>query len=248
MKQIALVTGSSKGIGKSIALKLAQSKYVVYVTYNTDKQGADETISEIKNTGGEGASIQLDVLDESSVTRAFETIKQEHGHLNVLVNNAGIEIPKSIEKISLSEWQKVVDTKITGNFLCTKYAIPLMKKQENANLIIITSSLGDRPDPDFPAYCIGTAGTIAFMKAMALQLGHFGIRTNAVSPGTTHTSMWDNLGGDDEKMWSTFAQNNPMERISTTQDIANAVLMLINDESKYLNGNIIYMNGGAHLK
>jgi NAD(P)-dependent dehydrogenase (short-subunit alcohol dehydrogenase family) len=248
MQQVALVTGSSKGIGRSIACELARNSYFVYVTYKTDKRGALETVTEIKDANGQAKAIELDVKDEDSVRRVFDTIKTEFGYLNVLINNAGVEIPKKIEQITLDEWTEVVDTKITGNFLCTKYAIPLLSKQENANVVIITSSLGDRPDPEYPAYCVGTAGTIAFMKAMALYLGKYGIRTNSVSPGTTKTPMWDSLGGEDTQMWESFAKGNPMGRVPTTQDIANATLMIIKDKSQYLNGNIIYVNGGQHLK
>ena len=246
--KIAVVTGSSKGIGRAIAKKLAQDDYVVYVTYKTGEKDGEKVVKEIKNNGGKAHLLKLDVCLEKDVKKAFEQVKKDYGYLNVLVNNAGIEISKKIEDITLKEWKMVIDTKIDGNFLCTKYALPLLKEKDNANLIIIVSSLGDRPDYKFPAYCVGTAGTIAFMKMMAQELGQYGIRTNAVAPGTTKTPMWDGLGGDDKKMWNIFAKSNPMGRVSTPEDIANAVLMIINDKSKYLNGNIIYVNGGGHLK
>jgi len=121
------------------------------------------------------------------------------------------------------------------------------QKSKNANIIYITSSLGDNPDPNFPAYCIGTAGIVAFTKAMAKDLGQYGIRVNGVSPGTTRTPMCDTMDGDNDTMWKKFAKNNPMKRVSTPEDIANCVMMIINDESEYLNGNFIYMNGCGHL-
>ena len=244
----ALVTGSSQGIGKVIAIKLAENGYITYVTYLNNKSKGENTIAEIAKKGKKAILVNLDVKSEKSVKKVFKKISTDYGHLNILVNNAGIEIPTSIEKLSFKEWKDVVETKINGNFLCTKYALPLMKNQVNPNLIIIVSAIGDRPDPDCPAYSVGTAGTIAFTKAMALYLGKYKIRTNAIGPGTTRTAMWDSMGGDNDEMWEGFAKNNPMGRVSKPEDIANAVLMVINDKSKFLNGNIIYMNGGSHLK
>lgn len=249
-KKIALVTGSSQGIGKAIGEKLAENGYITYVTYLNNKSKGEDVVLGITKKGGKAILVKLDVKSEESVKNVFKKIKDDFGQLNVLVNNAGIwELYKSIEAVSFKKWQEVVDTKINGNFLCTKYALPLMKNQENANLIIIVSSLGERPDPDYPAYCIGTAGTIAFTKAMAIYLGKYGIRTNAIGPGTTKTmGMWDASERANDEMWNNFAKNNPMGRVSTPEDIANATLMIINDESKFLNGNVIYMNGGSHLK
>ena len=247
MNKIALVTGSSKGIGKAVAIKLARENYIVFVTYNTDKQSGKKTIAEIEKMGGKAHLMHLDVCIEDDVKTMFKSIKKQYGHLNILINNAGIEISKDIENITFDEWKIVTETKINGVFLCTKYALPLLKGQKNANLINITSSLGDNPDPQLPAYCAGTAGIIAFTKAMAIGLGKYGIRTNGISPGATRTSMWNNTNGNNNEMWTNFAKNNPMGRVSTPQDIANTIAMVINDKSKYLNGNFIYVNGGSHL-
>ncbi len=249
MKNIktALITGSSQGIGKSIARKLAEKGYVVYVTYYTNEKLGKETVKELIKKGFDARMIKLDVRSRESVKLAFKRIKSDFGHLNVLVNNAGIHIPKNIEVLSFKEWLSVVETKINGNFLTTKYSLPLMKGRENANLIIIVSAMGERPTAEDTAYSVGTAGVIAFMKSMALYLGKYGIRTNAIGPGPTQTAIWDKIGGRDRETWDFFAKKNPLGRISTTEDIANVVLMIIEDKSKFLNGNIIYMNGGSHL-
>ncbi|MBI5127158.1 SDR family oxidoreductase [Candidatus Roizmanbacteria bacterium] len=248
MKKVALVTGSSQGIGRAIAINLAENGYITYVTYLKNKPKGERVINEITKKGGKAILVKLDVKSEENVKRVFEKIKTEYGQLNVLVSNAGIDIPKTIEIASFKDWQDVVNTKINGNFLCTKYGLPLMKNQDNANLIIIVSSLGEKPDPDYPAYCIGTAGTIAFTKAMALYLGKYNIRTNAIGPGTTKTQMWVDIGENSDEMWKTFEKNNPLGRVSTPEDIANSILMIINDKSRFLNGNIIYIDGGSHLK
>ncbi|MCL4374649.1 SDR family oxidoreductase [Patescibacteria group bacterium] len=247
-KKVALVTGASQGIGKGIAKELATNGYITYVTYLKNRDKGKETVKEIETAAGQAILVQLDVRSQESVKKAFDQIKQEQGRLNVLVNNAAIDILKSIETIAFQEWQDVVDTKINGNFLCTKYALPLMKNQDNPNVIIITSSLGDRPDTDDPSYCVGTAGTIAFVKSMALYLSRYGIRTNAISPGETRTGMWDNIEGVDDGFWKRTAKNNPMGKIATPKAIATATMMIINDKTRFLNGNFIYVNGGGHLK
>jgi NAD(P)-dependent dehydrogenase (short-subunit alcohol dehydrogenase family) len=249
MKKVktALITGSSQGIGKAIAEKLAENGYTVYITYHTNEKLGRAVAKKIAENGGNARLLKLDVRSEKSVKSAFECIKNDFGHLNVLVNNAGVHVPKNIETLSFKEWSSVVETKINGNFLSVKHALPLMKGQDNANVIVIASALGERPIPEDPAYSVGTAGTIAFMKSMALYLGKYGIRTNAIAPGPTQTALWKKMGGNDQKLWDIFAKNNPLGRVTKTENIGQAVLMLIEDKSNFLNGNIIYMNGGSHL-
>jgi len=239
MDKVALVTGSSKGIGKAIAKRLSKEGYFVYITYNTDKKGGESLVKEI----GEKKSslVKLNVRDEAEVKATFKKVKKENYHLNVLVNNAGIEIPKRIEDLSLDEWNTVVETKINGAFLCTKYAVSLMKEQDNPNIINITSGLGSRPDPDYPAYCTGTAGLDALTTIFALDFSRYKIRTNAIAPGPTLTPMWDTMGGDDPKLWKKFAESNPLGRVSTPEDIAETVMIIINDKTKFLNGNTFFV-------
>lgn len=247
-KKIAIVTGSSKGIGKAIAQRLGREGYYTYVTYHNDKNGGKNTLETIQSMGGAGTIINLDVRSEESVARAFMKIKQEQGQLNILINNAGIDIAKNIEDMSYEEWRSVTETHIDGSFLCTKHALPLLKVSENPNVIFITSSVGERPNPDYVAYCIGKAGLNAFAKAMALYLSKYGIRTNAISAGETQTPMWGSTMSTDHSLWKRLADANPMGRVATVEDIANAVMYLINDPLKYLNGNFIFVNGGHHLE
>jgi NAD(P)-dependent dehydrogenase (short-subunit alcohol dehydrogenase family) len=245
--KIALVTGSSKGIGKAVALRLASEGYFTYVTYRTDRAGGEQVVQQIQAGGGSGTLLQLDVRSEESVQSTFKRLADKQGRLNVLVNNAGLEIPKDIEAASFDEWRAVTETQINGSFLCTKYALPLMKGAENANLIFITSSAGERPSPNFVAFCIGSAGKLAFARALATSLGKYGIRTNVVTPGETRTALWDTIG-EEETIWQEYARKNPMGRVCTPEDVANAVMLLVSDSSHYLNGNTVYVNGGNHLK
>jgi len=246
-QKVAVVTGSSKGIGKAIAIRLAKDSYCVYVTYFTDKAGGQDTVNEIKRNGGKSLLQKLDVSNENSVSQLMSLVKNEFGHLDVLVNNACRDVSKSIEDSSYDEWKLAFNTKIHGAWLSTKHAIPLLKKSKNANVIIISSSADERPSPEILSYAIATAATNSFAKAMATYLPNYGIRVNAVMPGEVRTANWGELEKDD-KLWRKFADNNPMKRVATTEDIADAVMVLINDPHKFLNGNFFFVNGGSHLK
>ena len=242
----ALITGSSKGIGRAIAGKLAVEGYFVFVTYLTDQEGAQKVHEEIGKK--RSRILKLDVREEDSVKQVMEAVREEKGQLDVLVNNAGVEVPKQIEEISFAEWKQVLNTKINGVFLCAKYALPLLKKSVAGNVINLTSSMGDNPNYRYPAYCTATAGVDVLTKVLAVDFARYGIRTNAVSPGETLTPMWESLGGTDPQLWERFAKENPMGRVCTVEDIAEVVWMIISDKTQFLNGNTIYVNGGNHLK
>lgn len=246
-QKVAIVTGSSKGIGKAIAIRLAKDDYFVYVTYHTDEKGGHNTVREIKNNGGVASLQKLDVSNEKSVSELMVLVKKEFGHLDVLVNNAERDIIKTIEDSSFDEWKLAINTKLHGAWLSTKYAIPLLKKSENANIIMISSSADERPSADILSYATATAALTSLTKSLAIHLPSYGIRVNAVMPGEVRTANWQGLEKDDV-LWKGFADKNPMKRVATVEDVADAVVPLINDPHKFLNGNFIFVNGGNHLK
>ncbi|MEK7622751.1 MAG: SDR family oxidoreductase [Patescibacteria group bacterium] len=248
-KKIAVVTGSSSGIGLGTVKLLAEKGYAVFVTYFKDKDWGEKAVKEITEKGGEATLAQVDVMSEESVKKLFDLVNKKYGKLDVLVNDAAVDYATPIETGKFEDWAIITRTKIDGNFLCTKYALPLLKKSKQGNVIIIASSMGDRPDPTDPAYSVGTAGTICFMKAMALALAKYNIRTNAIGPGETRTNnkFWKDMGDTDE-MWAGFAKSNPMGRVCTPKDVAQTVLTIIEDKTNFWNGNMIYVNGGGHLK
>lgn len=246
-QKTALVTGSSKGIGKAIALKLALEGYFVYVTYCTDKSGGLETIKEIEKNKGKALLKKVDVSEDNDVKELLELIKNNHGHLDVLVNNATRSIDKRIEDSSFDEWKLAIDSKLHGSWLCTKYSIPLLQKSSNANIIFITSSADERPSEDIISYAVATGATNCFFKAITPHLSKYGIRVNSIMAGQTRTDNWGSLKNDD-KLWKSFADQNPLKRVTTVNDITDAIMFLINDPHKYINGNQFYVNGGGHLK
>lgn len=247
--KVALVTGSSQGIGAAIAKHLGANGYKVVVTYKNNKDKAGSVVEHITSHVGSAVALQLDVTDEDSVRKCFKQVSAEFGHLNVLVNNAGTDGLSPIETASFEKWKEIVGPKIDGNFLCTKYALPLLKKVKKSDLIVIMSSLGDNPDIKDIAYSVGTAGAVAFVKAMALALAKYGVRTNGVGPGEVRTglSYWQEQGLTSDETWDGFAKSNPLGRVATPEDIAQTVLTIVENPTQFWNGNFIYVTGGGHI-
>jgi 3-oxoacyl-[acyl-carrier protein] reductase len=243
----ALVTGSSKGLGAAISGLLAARGYHVYITDHDDHVSAEGTAAGIRSAGGHAEVLRLDVTSERSVRDAFAVIRGSTRRLAVLVNNAASEVAKDIEDATFEEWRSVISTKLDGAWLCTKYALPLLKGADNANVVFVTSGEGERPDPDYLAYYAAAAGVIAMTKALARSLPRYGIRVNAVSPGPVRTPLWNSMRSNDDALWREFSERNPLGRVATPDDVAGAVWGLVDDPTRYLNGNIIYVTGGSHL-
>ncbi|HQF36687.1 MAG TPA: SDR family oxidoreductase [Candidatus Dojkabacteria bacterium] len=177
----------------------------------------------------------------------MNTVKEEFWYLDVLVNNAVKEVSRAIEDLSFEERQLAINSKLNGSWLCTKYALPLLKKSDDANIIVISSSADERPSPDIWSYAVATGAVNCFVKALAAHMPNYGIRVNAVMPSQVRTAHW---GSDEknDKLWKTFKEFNPMKRLATPEIVADAVVLLVNDPHKYFNGNFLYVNGGGHWK
>ena len=243
----ALVTGSSKGLGAAISRLLAERGYYVYITDHHDHAASQDTAAEIRSANGHAEVLPLDVTSERSVRDGFAVIDGSNRKLAVLVNNAATEVAKDIEQATFEEWKSVISTKLDGSWLCTKYALPSLKESDNANVVFVTSGDEERPDPAYLAYYTGTAGVIAMTRALARSLPRYGIRVNAVSPGPVRTPLWEAMLSNDDALWRGFAEKNPLGRVATPDDIAEVVWMIVNDPTRYFNGNVLYVDGGSHL-
>ena len=239
------MTGSAKGIGAGIAKYLLAKDFKVYVTYLKEKGRAEKEFGGQKNV----VIRQLDVTLEENVKDFFSRMAGEIDGLDLVVNSAAIEIPGTTEELSLKNWKKIIDIKLTGAFLVTKYALPLLKKRKKSTIVNITSALCHKGAPVYPAHAAAEAALVSYSRTCAVDLAKYGIRTHMVSPTMTRTEMWKDIGGfEDEAMWERFAKSNPLGRVSTPEDIGKAVYLLTTDEAEYWNGNEIYVNGGSHFK
>jgi len=237
----ALVMGSSRGIGRAIAIKLHQDGYKVVVTYCYDEKAGMSVFKEINK---EGLLLQLDGGNEESVKKAVQEFSKKYDHLDVLVVSGMRDRPKSFKETTLEDWNFVINSKLTSSFLVPKMFYPLLMKSDSPSIILNTSSVDERPQIGALAYSVTSAGVSNLVKSLALELAPEGIRVNALCPGTTRTDNWIGFGLEDDEMWKRFDEENPMRRVPTPEDSAEAVSYLVSDKAKYINGVFLYVDGG----
>ncbi len=249
--KVALVTGGRGGIGRAIVARLAREGAVVYAA-DLSEQGS---LSGSATT--ESIFIRLDVTAEEEAKAAMARVRAEQGKLDILVNAAAIEIEKTIEDTSLEEWNRSFAVNVTGTFLTSKYALPLLRtaaqKGISASLINFGSYDGFIADPGLAAYCATKGAVHALTRAMACDHGPEGIRVNAICPGYIDTPMLqsfftgDGSGGDGkslDELQQAVRDVHPMRRYGTPEDIANLVNWLASDEARYASGQLWVLDGG----
>ena len=237
-----VVTGSSRGIGAGIARSLAGMGAQVCVTYSRSKEKAEDVF---KNLKGEGhLLLSLDTSDEDSITNFFKEVLSTWGNLDSLVNNAGITRDQLLLRMKTEDFDDVYSTNLKGTFLCTKAVTKPMMKARTGSIVNITSVIGSIGNPGQSNYAASKAGTEAFSKSIAKEIGSRGIRVNCVAPGFIQTEMTDVL---DDKQKDSLTDQLPIARLGTTDDIASAVAFLISDSSSYITGQTLHVNGGMYL-
>lgn len=245
-EKIALVTGGTSGIGKEIAKQLLSNGCFVFINFGHNDNQMFEAKKELKQISDNFKFIKADISNEKEVYIMMNTIKDKFGKLDYLVNNAGTNIDGFIEDLDINDFKKVINVNLIGKVICTKYAIPLLRKSGNSSIVNIASRLGTRPCEEASAYCSAEAGIINFTMSSALELSKYNIRVNTVSPGLTNTPLA--MAGWTEEEIEYQKKNNPLKRIGETVDIANTVLYLLSDKASYINGENINVNGGTLLK
>lgn len=247
----ALVTGSSRGIGKAIAARLAADGATVVIC-GRDAAAADKVLAEIAAQGGDGFGVVLDVSDEKSVEAAFATLGARVGKLDILVNNAGIA-PRingqngTVEDTPLSVWQDTLNTNLIGTFLCSRAAIPLMKAAGGGRIVNMTSQAG-RMYTGFGSghYSASKAGIIGLTRVLAGELGPFGITANCVSPSRTASDLLYSFSNAAE-IEARYVSRTPVGRIAQPEEVAAAVAYLASPEAAYVTGTIIDVTGGFYM-
>lgn len=242
--KVALVTGASRGIGRSIALKLASKGAFVIVNYAGNAKAAEEVVNEITAAGGKAEAYQCNVEKFSDVKEMLDYIVKEHKAIDIIVNNAGITRDNIILKMSEEDFDDVIDVNLKGVFNVCKHAIRYMLKKRCGKIINITSISGIIGNVGQINYASSKAGIIGLTKSIAREVAAKGITVNAVAPGFIQTDMTSVLSEDAKQ---NLTNSIPMKRIGTPDDIANAVCFLASDEANYITGQILEVNGGMNM-
>ncbi|HGZ8072215.1 3-oxoacyl-[acyl-carrier-protein] reductase [Staphylococcus aureus] len=244
MTKSALVTGASRGIGRSIALQLAEEGYNVAVNYAGSKEKAEAVVEEIKAKGVDSFAIQANVADAGEVKAMIKEVVSQFGSLDVLVNNAGITRDNLLMRMKEQEWDDVIDTNLKGVFNCIQKATPQMLRQRSGAIINLSSVVGAVGNPGQANYVATKAGVIGLTKSAARELASRGITVNAVAPGFIVSDMTDALSDELKEQMLTQI---PLARFGQDTDIANTVAFLASDKAKYITGQTIHVNGGMYM-
>src|SRR5210317_668081 len=236
----ALVTGGSRGIGKSISITLGKSHHVL-VGYISLQEKAEEVVNEITKSGGNANSIEINISSKESVDKAFATIEDDFGSVDILINNAGITKDNILPRMKEKEWLDVIQTNLTGSFYTSQRAIKQMIKNKWGRIIFISSVVGISGNQGQANYAASKAGLIGLAKSISKELGSRNITSNVIAPGYIETDMTSFLGDENKE---NIIEQLSIKRIGKPEDISNVVAFLCNDESEYITGQVFPVDGG----
>jgi len=237
----ALITGAGRGIGKTIAFKLAESGLDIAIADMNPV--SDDVLREIEEYGTKCLAFQLDVTDVESVDSVVKKIIDETGGIHILVNNAGITQDNLLMRMKPEQWSQVIDVNLNGVFHVTKAVIRTMVKQHSGRIINISSVVGFSGNPGQVNYSSTKSGLIGFTKSLSREVGTRGITVNAVAPGFINTAMTQALN---ESQQQAILNQIPLGRMGEAEDIANAVAFLASEEASYITGTVLHVNGGMY--
>ena len=237
----ARVTGASKGVGRGIAIGLAEAGWSVGVNYFRDKDGAESTASRIRDTGGTAWILQADVGESEQVRAMFGAFMKQAGQLDLLVNNAGVQTWVPLLELDEKDWDRTIRTNLKGTFLCTQHAGRIMKEAGSGSIVNIGSGANKAPFPNLIDYCASKGGIETFTTAAAVELGPHGIRVNCVAPGTIEIERTQAESPNYARSWGPLT---PLRRLGHEEDVANAVRFLGSSEAEFVTGQTLYVDGG----
>ena len=241
MKQVALVTGSSRGIGRAVALELARKGYDVCVNYLQHREAAESLVSQLREMGGEAIAVQADVADSRAVEDMVRQTEDALGPVTLLVNNAGISWYGLFQDTDDSTWDRVLAVNLTGARNAARAVLPRMISEKAGCIINISSMWGLRGASCEVAYACSKAGIIGLTRSLALEVAPSGIRVNCVAPGCIDTDMVRVLGRETREM---LVEETPLGRLGTPEDIAHAVAFFAEERSSFLTGQVLTADGG----
>lgn len=239
--KVAIVTGAGTGIGRAISFLFAREGAKVAVT-DIDVGAAEATVAEIAETGGSALAIEADVAEAVGVENMMRATVATYGHLDVLINNAGVGTDGDVAELPEKEWQRILDVNLKGVFLCCKYAIPAMKKSGGGSIVNIASTAAFVGGSVSCVYPASKAGVVALSKSTALRYAHNNIRVNCVCPGHVDTALTYTL--KDPEVKAALIRKYPLGRLGAPEEIANAVLFLASDEASFITGTELIVDGG----
>ena len=241
--KVALVTGGSRGIGSSICLELARAGARVIINYSSSLEGANKVLEDIKSIGGEAEIVKFDVSDTEVVEKEIKILLDNHERIDILVNNAGITRDSLFMRMKEDQWDQVFDINAKGVFNCTKNIVRSMVKNKYGKVINITSVVGEMGNAGQANYSSTKSAIMGFTKSLAKELGSKNINVNAVSPGFIETEITDVLPDNIKEQ---YKEKIPLSRFGQPEDIAKAVLFLASDDSSYITGEVLKINGGLY--
>ena len=242
--KVALITGSSSGIGQAIAKKFAEEGAKVVVNYNSGTKGAEETLGMVKEAGSEGITIQADVSLTADIHRLVDAAYDRFGELDILVNNAGMEKKAPFTEVQEADYDKVMAVNMKGPFFLTQYFVQKLQNAKKPGRIVNISSVHeDMSFPGFTAYCVSKGGMRMFTRNLAVELGPKNITINNIAPGAIMTPMNNKLK-ENKQVLEALLKNIPLNRIGTTDDVANLAAFLASDKAGYITGSTYVVDGG----
>ncbi len=243
-EKIALVTGSSMGIGRAIAVRFAQEGADVVINYNRSPGGAQEALREVEAAGRQGLIVQADLASTADVQRLITTAVEHFGKLDILVNNAGIETHAPFWEVTEEDYDRVLNVNLKGVFFATQAMVQHLRQSKRPGKIVNISSVHEElPFPNFTAYCASKGGLKMLTRNLSVELGPLGININSIAPGAIETPINTKLLNDPKKLSALLAQI-PLARLGKPEDVAGLAVFLASSDSDYVTGSTYFVDGG----
>lgn len=244
MGKNAVVTGASRGLGRSIALKLAELGANVILNYRSSANSVEEVVTAIEEKGVKALAVQGDVSSFEDAKNIIDAAVNNFGSIDILVNNAGITKDGLLMRMKEEDFDNVIEVNLKGVFNCTRHAVPIMMKQRSGRIINISSVVGLAGNAGQANYAAAKAGIIGFTKSTAKEIASRGITVNAIAPGFIQTDMTDILS---DKVKETIMNNIPLKKLGEPEDVAETTAFLASPAAKYITGQVISVDGGMHM-